>query len=159
MKVTETKTYGKNDSKEKEVEENISFAAGTSAWTIINTIKNNAGINIVSCNLGNNKTYPNGYSADDKPIDVINSIAIDCNSRMYYRPTGLCIDSINSPDPYTAAIVIGTVDYGPLEKDAQLNANSTDNGGNTYTMDGFDDPRLYAGCPVYVKTNSCWGLK
>ncbi len=158
LKVTNTVTYGKNDDKEKDVTSNVSFNAGTYASTIISTIASQAGISLAGVNLGNNKCYTNGYSADEKPIDVINAVATDCNSRMYYRPTGLYVDSINAPDPYTAAIVIGTVDYGPIEKDAQLNANSGDNGGNTYTMNGFDDPRLYAGCPVFVKTNSLWGL-
>lgn len=63
---------------------NQTFANGTYASDIIQSIVSKSGINLCYISLKDNKKYDDGYTADDHPMDSLSSIADDCKTSLFY---------------------------------------------------------------------------
>lgn len=68
----------------KMAKQNLTFANGTYADTIIKQVASKAGINLSYISLKTNKRYDDGYTADDHPLETLSSIADDCKTSLFY---------------------------------------------------------------------------
>ena len=63
---------------------NLTFGNNTKASTIIRQVANSAGINLNFVSLMIDKNYNEGFTADDHPMDVLNQLAQDTKSSLFY---------------------------------------------------------------------------
>lgn len=86
----------------------LSFSKGTAAETIIRRVASDAGINIDSIYLAKPKTYKKGYTCHGKPITIIENIAKDCGSHVYYRRGMIAIDDLSKIRGHNEHILVTT---------------------------------------------------
>lgn len=86
----------------------LSFNKGTAAETIIRRVASDAGINIDSIYLAKPKTYKKGYTCHGKPITIIQNIAKDCGSHVYYRRGKIVIDDLSKIRGHNEHILVTT---------------------------------------------------
>ena len=63
---------------------NLTFAANTYASTIIPQVVRTAGINLRNVSLKDNKCYKDGFTADSHPMEVLDTLAQDCKTSLFY---------------------------------------------------------------------------
>lgn len=63
---------------------NLTFAANTCASTIIPQVVRTAGINLRNVSLKDNKCYKDGFTADSHPMEVLDTLAQDCKTSLFY---------------------------------------------------------------------------
>lgn len=63
---------------------NLTFAENTYAKTIIPQVVRAGGINLRNVSLKDNKLYKDGFSADDHPLEVLETLAEDCKTSLFY---------------------------------------------------------------------------
>lgn len=79
-------------SKKREVD--IAFSKGTNALSIIKRVASTANIPISSISLKNNKVYGSGYTASGSAMDILEEVAVSCQSSIYYKRGKLVIRDI-----------------------------------------------------------------
>lgn len=64
--------------------QNLTFAKGTYASDIVQSIVSKSGINLSYVSLKTNKKYDDGYTADDHPMESLSTVADDCHTSLFY---------------------------------------------------------------------------
>ena len=63
---------------------NLSFVSGTYAKTIVPQVARAGGIDLHIVSYKDNKYYKDGFTADDHPLDVLETLASDCKTSLFY---------------------------------------------------------------------------
>ncbi|MFC6180354.1 hypothetical protein [Lactiplantibacillus daowaiensis] len=134
---------------------NITFAKGTHASQIIRRIMRDTGMKITPLDLKHNKVFKKGYTLSAKPLNAVKALAKECGSKCYVRGDHLVIEDGSKPNPYNEHIYFDRANG--LLSEPTLNDN--DSGKKTYALEAAEDPRVYAGSAIYVKSEAITGLK
>lgn len=85
---------GKNYSKAKDIK--LSLGPGTTGKDVINRVAKVGNIKLSEINLKKNKVYSKGYSVDGAPLGVLEEVAKDCGSKLFYKRGRLVVSDIKA---------------------------------------------------------------
>ncbi|MGV0167216.1 phage protein [Furfurilactobacillus sp. WILCCON 0119] len=137
--------YGDENSQWGKLDIDTTFAAGTSARTILAQVAQQAGINLQIISLTNEPSYAEGYSASGKPIDVLQEVAEYTGSKLMYRNGQLVIMNMK----------VGDFDAFDLNTDSGLLTMPTreeDYDWKGYSFDSIFNHRLTTAAIINLKS-------
>lgn len=139
--------------------QNITFKNGTAASTIIKTIASRAKINLKYVSLKTDKKYSDGYTADDHPMDSLESVADDCKTSLFYEHGQLTLKYVYdgmSGDTYNLNFGSGLL-QDPTREDRDEDWTDSDDddglGTKSWSVDCILNYHISTFSKVYLKTS------